>query len=351
MSDVFEGPGWWLASDGKWYSPHLHHDESYRAAYAAPEERPATFSIGQSEEQPEIGDVVSTAMPAASVVTVSESLPTDSGVSESSPTEKPSSAGTPVSTVIARAEELRRRARSEQLRVDEEEMGPDGDTVEESAMVADDAKTELAEPDSDTDVEVDGGARRQPTGRARLEVAPTANTPRTAGVPRSLSNQSEGQKPAIGMRDESRIVSTDLVPVPRLDPSGPHPVDLYDRVVASVMFLSGVAMIVGTFMPWEVGPRMSSTGWDLGDGLATVVAGVLGSAAAGPIFVGYRHVIPKTIAIVAGLVATVVVGLSGLQAISDSSAANTTVGAGFWVVAISGVAMLLAALADRSPLD
>lgn len=24
MSDVSQGPGWWIASDGKWYPPHLH---------------------------------------------------------------------------------------------------------------------------------------------------------------------------------------------------------------------------------------------------------------------------------------------------------------------------------------
>lgn len=26
MSDVSQGPGWWVASDGKWYPPHLHPD-------------------------------------------------------------------------------------------------------------------------------------------------------------------------------------------------------------------------------------------------------------------------------------------------------------------------------------
>lgn len=26
MSDVSQGPGWWIASDGKWYPPHLHPD-------------------------------------------------------------------------------------------------------------------------------------------------------------------------------------------------------------------------------------------------------------------------------------------------------------------------------------
>ena len=24
MSDIWQGPGWWIASDGKWYPPHLH---------------------------------------------------------------------------------------------------------------------------------------------------------------------------------------------------------------------------------------------------------------------------------------------------------------------------------------
>ena len=24
MSDKCEGPGWWIASDGKWYPPELH---------------------------------------------------------------------------------------------------------------------------------------------------------------------------------------------------------------------------------------------------------------------------------------------------------------------------------------
>ena len=343
MSDVFEGPGWWLASDGKWYPPHLHHDESYRAAHATPAERHNTFSVAPPKAEPAPGDVQSTAMPAPSVVTVSDSSPTDGDVSDDSPTTKQPGAGAPASTVIARAEKLRRRARSDRLLVGKEATESDRDPRGASTETVDEA--DMRAPEADPD-----GPARQPSGRARLEVAEGGDIPRTPQASRSLLDETEAQRPAIGMRDESRVVSTDVVPVHRVDPLGLEPVDLYDRIVASVLFLSGVAMIVGTFMSWEVGPRMSSTGWELGDGLATVVAGVLGSAAAGPIFVGYRHILPKTIAIVAGLVTTVVVGLSGLQAISDSSAANTTVGAGFWVVGVSGVAMLIAGLADRSPL-
>ena len=32
MSDVSEGPGWWQASDGKWYAPELHPDAASRGA-------------------------------------------------------------------------------------------------------------------------------------------------------------------------------------------------------------------------------------------------------------------------------------------------------------------------------
>src|SRR5580692_1772022 len=33
MSDLSQGPGWWLASDGKWYAPELHPD--YKSPSAA----------------------------------------------------------------------------------------------------------------------------------------------------------------------------------------------------------------------------------------------------------------------------------------------------------------------------
>ena len=33
MSDVFEGPGWWMASDGKWYPPEDHPDDQYRSRF------------------------------------------------------------------------------------------------------------------------------------------------------------------------------------------------------------------------------------------------------------------------------------------------------------------------------
>ncbi len=45
MSDTPQGPGWWQASDGKWYAPHLHPDyaaqthQTYHPPEAAPPPR------------------------------------------------------------------------------------------------------------------------------------------------------------------------------------------------------------------------------------------------------------------------------------------------------------------------
>ncbi len=35
MSDMSQGPGWWIASDGKWYPPHLHPDVRVRQPWEA----------------------------------------------------------------------------------------------------------------------------------------------------------------------------------------------------------------------------------------------------------------------------------------------------------------------------
>ncbi len=32
VSDMSEGPGWWIASDGKWYPPHLHPRDAFSDA-------------------------------------------------------------------------------------------------------------------------------------------------------------------------------------------------------------------------------------------------------------------------------------------------------------------------------
>ena len=186
-----------------------------------------------------------------------------------------------------------------------------------------------------------------PSSRARLEVgAPTERGQERFGL--LTPNRPTEQR--ITLQEQPQVSSsTDLVPVslPEIAVYHDGP-SLHDRLVASVLFLSGVALIVGTFLVWTTAPGEELTGWDMNDGIVTIIAGVLGSAAAGPIFVGFRHVIPKTVAILSGLVALVVPGLKGLEALSDSALAETGVGAGFWTVLGGAIAMLLAGVADQS---
>lgn len=187
----------------------------------------------------------------------------------------------------------------------------------------------------------------QSGGRTRLEVgAPTDRGEERFGI--LTPNRPTEQR--IKLQEQPRLSeSTELVPVslPEIAVYDDGP-SLHDRLVATVLFLSGVALIVGTFLVWTTGPGTEQTGWEMNDGIATIIAGVLGSAAAGPIFVGFRHVVPKTIAILSGLVALVVPGLHGLEALSDSALAETGVGVGFWTVLGSAIAMLLAGVADQS---
>ncbi len=184
-------------------------------------------------------------------------------------------------------------------------------------------------------------------GRTRLEVG----TPPDRGEERfGILTPNRPTEQRIKLQEQPRLSeSTDLVPVslPEIAVYDDGP-SLHDRAVATVLFLSGVALIVGTFLVWTTGPGTEQTGWEMNDGLATIIAGVLGSAAAGPIFVGFRHVVPKTIAILSGLVALVVPGLHGLEALSDSALAETGVGVGFWTVLGGAIAMLLAGVADQS---
>lgn len=351
MSDVFEGPGWWLASDGKWYPPHLHHDPNYRRAHepraqAASPTAPATTRASTAEGLDDVGSGAPVPGSVAEMLAGSESpdqkpdvdhqpdadlehlepaqpdVDPDSGFTETGSASEQAA----VSEILDRAERQRQRAREERL-VDETMDG-------ENARVAHGSESTVP--------------ARPSSGRTRLEVGTvgTGNRPE-----RSKAAAADTSRARIGLSDNEPPTSTDLVYLPNIKPPGPESIDRYDRVVAGLLFLAGVAMIVGTFMPWEVGLRTDTSGWALGDGLATVVAGVLGSAAAGPIFVGFRHIVPKTIGIVTGLVGTVVVGLSGLQTVTDSEAARTTVGTGFWIVAFGSIAMLSAGLADRSALD
>lgn len=51
MSDTSQGPGWWMASDGKWYAPELHPGYQAPQPPAAAPFAPAPFAMAQPAGQ------------------------------------------------------------------------------------------------------------------------------------------------------------------------------------------------------------------------------------------------------------------------------------------------------------
>ena len=76
MTDSSPGPGWWLASDGNWYPPHLHPDaRALAASTAATSDAPVTLPV--SSEPDALADASSVRANALSDVTVARITPLD----------------------------------------------------------------------------------------------------------------------------------------------------------------------------------------------------------------------------------------------------------------------------------
>jgi len=291
MSDAFGGPGWWFASDGKWYPPEKHPDADYRARHGgvdAPDvSSPHTPTNPPRESMDE----------AASQDTIDlRDAPSPSGANEAPPRRF---------TVASR----------------------------QFADVS--PRPLISHPRSPSVVHPNEPEQRSPrdpaVGRLRVEVA-------------SAARASVGKSHATPVRPAPVRVSssTDLVPV-SVPPVGLA--TFHDRVVAGVLFLAGVAMIVGTFLPWVDGTA-SETGWQRGDGIVMLIAGVLGASMAGPITVGVRHIAPKSIAIIAGLVGIATAGLAAMTSVLEGRSDGVDFGVGFFVVFGGAVAMTIAGIAD-----
>jgi len=317
VSDVFEGPGWWMASDAKWYAPQLHPDSEYRrrwSAEAAPEPEPA----GRQAEA-----AAATVTVAAATTVVEEPSPPPVPVAALG-RKMPSPVVKPYDGTTHRVVDLFESRTIDLTEPDPDITEPDAAEPIEIADANAGAVFEPATDPSPDDVQI-------------IEEVDDIEIVEALVTPRAPVEQVSVAPP-----------STALVHVASESPVFDEPVARWDRIVASTLFLAGITMIVGTFLPWSVAASRDLSGWEMGDGIATVFAGVLGSAAAGPIYVGFRHMIPKTIALISGLVGFVVTGLAALRVVSDDVLNGTTVGLGIWVVLAGAVAMMVAALADRS---
>lgn len=352
MSDVFQGPGWWMASDGKWYAPDRHPDEGYRNQFVgltlqASEE--ATFPSVELRAEAQT-ETTSTAAFSEMVVSRSAGLEETAEISGEDLAEHLEQVEQQRQEQI---EQQRNQVEQQKVRAQQVDMANSQPVTQDTPATTD---TQSAPTRVPADVPVrpeqtfsvaapptlasterpifDGAAPasvvdapRRPAsvvGRTELEVG-ASSTPASAS---SLSAAPVTAEPL-------RRPSTALVHLP----AAPLAVaSTRDRVLAVLIFLSGITMIVGTFLVWTTEPLLQS-GWERGEGIATILGGVLGSAMAGPIFVGFRHVLPKATAIVAGFVGIMVVGLA---AISDGAP-----GIGFYAVLTASIVMVAAAVADQ----
>lgn len=344
MSDVFEGPGYWMASDGKWYSPDRHPDSAYRERFATV--MPSLPNV----PEPEV--LMPPAIPDQAVVAEGPLVAdVDKPVASEFPSVELHSQDAPaVSTPLADIHRTRSDATTHPspLVGDEDPVeAPDESPHEISETVAPSFSVASAEFGSVPQRPVfDGAAPRSVTE------APTPKTTQRFEVDNGTVELEIDRTPArapqvapLRSADGPGLsTSTALAVIPT--PPEPPRIPVYDRFLAAVLFCAGVAMIVGTFLDWTSG-SLVQTGWERGDGIATVVAGIIGSAAAGPIYVGYHHIVPKTAAIIAGLVGAVVVGLAAISILVDKEASDTSLAIGFFVVLIGASMMTVAGITHR----
>lgn len=350
MSDVFEGPGYWMASDGKWYAPQRHPDPSYRARFVDDETSATDFAASADVEQQELEQIAAAAeFPSVELDATISTTESSTPLSDIHRT----ASGPPGAVPDLNDAELDLAVEPDEGQMDTavwaEDVMADGAEATSSFSVASPKMSpaqkrpvfDIAPPAS-----VAGDPRRSSTEpgeerptRVELELGHDASVAKRRDV-------NFGAAPPSGAALGPATMSTALALVPTAATNDHESATMFDRIVAAVIFAAGVAMIVGTFLDWTTG-SLIQTGWDRGDGIATVIAGVVGSAAAGPIYVGYRHIIPKSIAIVGGLIGLVVIGLTAISVLFDSESAGTSIGVGFIVVFVGAAAMAVAGLADR----
>jgi hypothetical protein len=425
VSDVFQGPGWWMASDGKWYAPERHPDEKYRKQFLTPPEAQSSAfpSVGMDISDPGVDETRNSPFSEMVRSVTDDELTEEGQREEASATpsqpqleETVEVSGEELRTELAEVDAQRIAIANAAARAAEaaETMGspaagdvawlalPDdaktadsGDDADVSAAVPpttsgrwiqrqveslpksdapdvttdqETATTPLVEPASEPHVQrrgfsvaspamdepperpvfehavpasvVEAPATQRVEGRTELELE-LGRDHRATGI--TVARQSP-ESPGLAAAPP---ISTSMALVHVPGAAAPFDqVTTFDRVIASLVFLAGVAMIVGSFLHWTTG-SLEQTGWDRGDGILAVIAGVLGSAAAGPIFVGFRHIVPKLLAVIAGLAGVVAVGFVAIDVLVDEEPTGTNLGVGFGVVLFGAIAMIGAGLADR----
>ena len=353
MSDVFEGPGWWMASDGKWYPPEGHPDAHYRSRFL-----PQAVVAAPPAEVEEPSHGASLTPDAVHTQSIAGAVTGNASNGSAPDVADVPGGGTNLLDRTAHDTPFADASFAEAGAVvvpDVPDLEPVIPEVTIPALDVESSVPEVAIPAPEAAAFAPALEHEAPAVRVSKDELFEPEVERPTFPPRIPPSVSQNPDVQIELGREDLptepnsllsvgSTTTDVVVVgPAADPGVP----IRDRITASLIFLSGIAMIVGTFLTWIPGD-IPESGWDRGEGFATIIAGIAGSAAAGPIFVGFRHAIPKAAAIIGGLVGLVVIGLVSISSMDGGAG---TLGIGLIVVGAAAAAMLLAGIVQPSHND
>lgn len=379
-----------MASDGKWYEPSSHPDPNYRSKFAdsaveaaIPEEVVADEELSEDDEAAVLLDLTEGEEVAAVTTTSTESArSTDTSTSTESSRPQPESKPAATSTVAAevpereevatvpagtsgwiddradnppssgfadpdvaeplgaeplsteqRAEAVQAREKEERrLRLEQAQRSAEllRDSVTPSVEVTSEETVETLDTTGTADELERDLAAPSVAGRTKLEIdgsgAPTTTRP----------------KP-LHYAEPAEATTTALVHVPGADESSVDPID---RLLAVLLFLSGIVMVVGAFMTWTTGPSVE-TGWERPDGVVVVIAGAIAAASAGSLFGGFVVPWARGIAITAGVVGLMGVGVVIVTTLTEMELTGRSLGVGVYVVAAATLSVIVASLASN----
>ena len=265
MSDVFEGPGWWMASDGKWYPAEDHPDPGYRQRFVAPtgavvlEQTP--IDVGQAAQtngasQNQLTDSFETPVVHEHGHIGTQDIGTQDIGTQASVSEEPLADLAEVDVPEAPLAEMP----AAEVHVDTAEQAVDADLrdadwidhhvpqVTEPALTPTEQEPIRVGPEPQLDVE-----EERPVFAPRLPPSVTGAPDAHPDVQIELGRSGATDQAAAtvdfsarAIRDAGPAATTALVVVEGEELY--RPPTLRDRIASALIFLAGIGMIVGSFL-------------------------------------------------------------------------------------------------------
>lgn len=334
MSDTSQGPGWWQASDGKWYAPELYPKDW-------PKPNPtADASTGEAAPTSAATESMPAVEPEASAPAVADAAPP---ATESVPV-----AETPSASSVA----------------------PDP-AVEAAAEWAGAANVPIsAEPDQ---VSAFGGPTTEPDPNQWGGPDPAAGEPTlVTGVPPVVQPEAQQQPPFPPQQPSQPSPQEWQQPAPS-QPLGQPPVAPAGAAVASsadapsgiIAILGGIALVVGSFLAWATAAGTLTSGNVNGlsgsNGWGTLICGLAVASGAALLLAGLRAWWVGAGMTVAALVAIglVIFSITDIGSTSDdlpgvlrdagvdeatAAGAKLDLDIGIWIVAAGAAISLIAGI-------